>query len=327
MIAIASTVLLAALACQDDAPRLIPGDATASSWNLSGPADAENGDELFIRARRVVRRWDESRKLFIETLSDNGILRTAVTVAGKKFEGSLRAGIPGRYGATLATDEKILYSEKLALGPIEPQFARTADQVKSMLEASDKALEFLDEIERILLRQIPNDEKHRDDFLRRVGAQARKADEALDHCDLSASAVLLREVYFHIRNVQVWEEKSLPPPGQNDPPRNKKKIFMDMELTIELLRKKLGSLPQVISSEIKVSTTLILERLVAQAGDSEKRRESARAAARAASKLAEGAPVSDKDLVRVLDKAADRSSDPMETRDELRKTGLALVVQ
>ncbi|HZL71245.1 MAG TPA: hypothetical protein VFC86_02195, partial [Planctomycetota bacterium] len=66
--------------------------------------------------------------------------------------------------------------------------------------------------------------------------------------------------------------------------------------------------------------------LIAQAGDIEKRRDSARAVARAASKLAEGAPVSDKELVRLLDKAADKSAEAAEIRDELRKAGTSLVV-
>ena len=327
MSSIAVALVLSAWACQeDDVPRLVPGESTSTTWPLSGPAEADNDTELFVRARRVVRRWDAPRKLFTESLSDNGILRAGVTVSKKRFEGALRAGIAGRYGATVASDDKVLYSEKLALGPAEPLFNRTPDEIKALLDASEKAVGFLDEIERILLRQVGNDERHKEDFLKRVNQWGRKPDDALDRCDLTASAVLLREVYFHIRNVQVWEEKALPPPGQNDPPRNKKKIFMDMELTIEMLRKTLDSLPQVISSEIKVSTTLILERLIAQAGDIEKRRDSARAVARAASKLAEGAPVSDKELVRLLDKAADKSTEAAEIRDELRKAGMSLVV-
>ena len=327
MSSMVAVLVLSAWACQDDVPRLIPGESTSTMWPVSGPAEADNGVDLFVRARRVTRRWDGNRRMFTESLSDNGILRAGVVVASKRFEGSLRAGIAGRYGATVASDDAVLYSEKLALGPIEALFTRTPDEIKALLESSEKAIEFLDEIEKILLRQISNDEKHKEDFLKRVNQWGRKADEALERCDLTASAVLLREVYFHIRNVQCWEEKALPPPGQNDPPRNKKKLFMDMELTIEILRKLLDSLPQIISHEIKVSTTLILERLIAQAGDSDKRRDSARAAARAASKLAEAAPVPDKDVVHLLDKAADKSTEAAEIRDELRKAGLSLVVQ
>lgn len=319
-------LLLSWLACQEAVPQFVPGDATSSRWPLSGPAEADNETELNLRARRITRRWDAGRRLFAESLSES-IQRNFVVASSRRFEGSLKASTPGRYGVTLSTDEKVLHSEKLALGLIEPMFARGPDDIKAILEIVDKAGEFLDEIERILTRQIDNSDKHREDYLKRVSEQVRKLEELLDLTDLSGTVLAIREVYFHIRNVQVWEEKNLPPAGNNDPPRNKKKLFTDMDLTIEGLRKTLASVGAIMSHEIKVSTTLILERLLAQAGEVERRKDAARAAARASSKMAEAAPGVDKDLVRLLDFTADRSSNPTETRVQLRAMGQSLLVQ
>jgi len=320
-------LLLLAPAVQEETPKFVPGDATPARWSVSGPSEEENGAELNFRARRLTRRWDAVRKQFTESLSDMGTLRCVVTVADKRFEGSLRAGVPGRYGVTLSNDTKQLHAERLALGPVARLFERTPDDVKILLEAIDKAGEFLDEIERILGRQEGHSEKHRDDFLKRVAAWGTKVDELLERSDLTGSILVLRDVYFHVRNVQIWEESKLPPTGSNDPVRQKKKLFLDLDLTIEALRKTLAALPGIISSEIKVSTTMIVERLVAQARDIEPRRESARAAARAASKLAEVAPVPDKDLVSLLDQASDRTSDPEEIRTQLLQAGRSLIVQ
>jgi hypothetical protein len=313
-------------ACQEAPPQISPGDVAGGKWPLSGPAEVENDTELSVRARRVVRRWDPNLKMFTESLSDVGILRVTVTVAGKKFEGSVRAGTPGRYGINVSTEQKLLYSDKLALGALEPLFTRGPEDIKALLEIVEKAGSFLDEIERILSRQIDNSEKHRDDFLKRAAAWSAKVDELLEKTDLTGTANVLKTAMFHIRNVQVWEEKALPPASSNDPVRLKKKLFMDLDLTIEGLRKTLASVPTIISFEVKVSTSMILERLLTQAGDIERRQEAARAAARAASKLAEGVPIPDKDLVGLLDQAADRATDSKEIRDLLRHAGRSLII-
>ena len=321
---LAAALLAFALLPQEEVPKIVPGDVTPTKWPVSGPADAEDGAELSLRGRRVVRIWDFARKRFNETL-ENAIIRSTVAVSHKRFEGSFKANLPGRYGLSISDEDKLLYSEKVALGSIEPLFARTPEDIKTMLEAKDKGLTFLDEIEKILERRTANGQRERDEFLKRVNVWAVKIDELKG--DLTASKEVLRQVYFHIRNVQVWEEEKLPPPGANDPPRNKKKIFVDMELTIEALRKILDSMPEIISSETRVSTTLILERLFAQAGTTERRKETARNVARAASKLADGLPVADRDLVRLLDQATDKTTDIAELRTALSQSGTALVSQ
>jgi hypothetical protein len=306
---------------------MVPGEITSTTWALSGPAEVEDESELALRARRVMRRWDAVKKLFTENLSDVNHLRATVDAARRRFEGTLKPGPTGRYNVTLSTDEKLLYAEKLALGSVEPLFTRGPDDVKLLVEIAEKAAGFLDEIERILSRQADNSDKSREDFLKRVSEQNRKLDELLERCDLTGTVLVLRDAFFHIRNVQVWDEKNIPPVGNNDPPRQKKRLFMDMELTIEALRKILSSVPEIVSLEIKASTTLILERLIGQAGDVERRRDSARSAARAASKLAEAAPVADKDLVRLLDLASDRATNPDEIREQLLQAGQALIVK
>jgi hypothetical protein len=322
---IAVAILLLASPALQDPANLSVGDTSSSKWHVSGPADVDDGVEVNVRARRVVRMWDFPRKLFSEGLSDSTI-RACIEAEKKRFSGDLKAGVAGRYGVTVSTEEQQLFTESAALGSFEPLFTRTPKEIEELLEVMEKAGGFLDEVEKILARQVDNSEKHRDDYLKRVTSWAVKADQVLERCDLTGSATTLRDIYFHIRNVQVWDEGKLPPPGANDPPRNKKKIFMDMELTIDILRKKLAQVPDIISSEVKVSTTLVLERLLAQAGEVERKREAVRTAARAAAKLAEAVPLPDKDLIRLLDQTADASNDPKDLRDALLQAGKSLVI-
>jgi len=327
MISLVAGILLSLPGCQEPDPVFVPGDVTPTGWSLSGPADVADNTELFLRARRLLRRLDPSQKLFMESPSDVSRIRALVEIRAKRFETGLSAGTPGRYMVVLSNDDKILHQEKLALGSITSLFTRGPDDVKSLLEIIDKAVELLDHLERVISRQADHSAKARDEFHKRVNALSQKLDELFNGCDLTGTINALQEVCWHIRNAQVWDEKFTPPPGGNDPPRKMKKVFTDEEMTIEKLRNLLAAMPGIISSEIKLSTTLILERLIVQAGDVERRRDSMRSAARAASKLAEAAPVADKDLVRLLDLASDRASKAEEVREHLLQAGQALLVK
>src|SRR5688500_1201067 len=148
----------------------MPGEPSVTRWPLTGSADAEDGEELHLRSRRIVRRWDSNLKVFTESLSD-GTRRTIVIATKKRFEGSLKAGVPGRHGVTLSSETKELCSEKLALGLIGALFSKAPDDVKTILEITAKGLSFLDEIEQILLRKSGNSDKERHAFLLRVGAE------------------------------------------------------------------------------------------------------------------------------------------------------------
>jgi hypothetical protein len=310
-------LLLAGFLAQDPAPQIIPGDPTPKSWPISGPAPIEDGAELGLRARRVERRWDPNLSRFIETLSDQAYLRAVVTVKNKWFDGTLSAGAPGRYGISLATDDAVLYTERAALGPIEPLFTRSIADIKTLEEIKKKGSEFLEEVERLAERRGGTPQE-REDYTKRVNAVEGKLRELEGETDLTGTVHVLRDVLFQIRNAQVWGEGPGPKQAANDPPRTRKKLFMDDALTIESLRKTLAKIDEIISAEIKVSTTLILERLIAQARKDDRRREAARAAARAASKLAEAAPNPDPTLGPILDRAASPTTDPDEVRTQLR---------
>ncbi|HKS15751.1 MAG TPA: hypothetical protein VJU16_00405 [Planctomycetota bacterium] len=323
---IVAGLLLHGLACQDAAP-IFHSSESAAGWTLSGAADVEDETELNVRARRVVRRYDMNRKLFTEALSDSTTLRTMVDASKKRFEGTLKPGPTGRYGATLSTHEKLLHSEKLVLGPVGALFVRGPEDVKTILEAAEKSTEFLDEIERVLKGQAGNTAKDREAYLARVNKLTRKLEDLCNKCDLLGTIQVLLDALFHIRNAQIWEEAAKPVQGDNDPARIKKKVFTDLDLSIDDLRRILGMIPGILSSEIKVSTSLILERLIAQARDIETRREASRAAVRSASKFAEAAPVPDKDFIQLLDQASDKGADPTETRGLLHAAGTSLLVQ
>jgi len=310
-------LLLAGLLAQDPAPQVVPGEPTEKSWPISGPATAEDGAELNLRARRVERRWDPNASRFVETLSEQAYLRAVVTVKNKWFEGTLSAGVPGRYSITLASDDAVLYSERAALGAINPTFTRSIEDVKTVEEIKKKAEAFLDEIERIAERRGGTPQE-RENYSKRVNAVEAKLREMEKESDLTGTVHVLRDMLFQIRNAQVWGEGPGPKQAANDPVRTRKNVFMNDALTIESLRKTLAKIDEIISAEITVSTSLILERLIAQAKKDDHRREAARAAARSASKLAEAAPVQDANLGPVLDRAASPTTDPDDVRTQLR---------
>lgn len=318
-------LLLSGFTFQDSKIEFVPGEPGSKRWPISGRVALDEGTELNLRGRRLERRWDSHRKLFTESLSD-GMIRSSAVVRSGRFDGNMRAGTPGRYGVTLATETKLLHSEKVALGSVEPMFSQGPEDIKEFLDILKKAQGFVDEIERISSSQTGNSEKDRQDYLKRVSEVTTRLDALFDRSDFTGTVNYLREAFNHIRSANIWDEGP-PPPGGDDPHRALKKVFTDMDLTIEMLRKRLALVPEILSTEIKVSATLILERLLAQAGEHEKRKETSRAVALAASKMAEAAPVPDKELVRLFDKASDPSTDIPEVREELRRTGIAFVVQ
>ena len=68
MKSLALALFAALLLPQEEPPKIIPGDVTPTRWPVSGPAEAENGAELSLRGRRVIRIWDFSSKRFNESL-------------------------------------------------------------------------------------------------------------------------------------------------------------------------------------------------------------------------------------------------------------------
>lgn len=311
-------LLLAVLLAQEPVPKFIPGETSETGWAISGPAEAEDKTELTLRARRVERRWDRNVTRFVEFQSEDTQMHSVVEVIRKWLDTTLKPGPAGRYQLTLATDEALLYSDRVALGASETLFTRSLDSLKKILEVGVKAGAFLDEIEKLVANPRDATAKAKEDFLKRVAEKVRDLNDLYMTTDLTGTIGVLRLVFHHLMNVQIWNAGKAAGPAQNDPIVVRKKLFVQPDLTIAELRKMLAALPGILSTEITVSTTLIVERLIAQAKSDDRRREAARAAARAASKLAEAAPVQDPALGPVLDKAASPTTDPDEVRVQLR---------
>ncbi|HTF55893.1 MAG TPA: hypothetical protein VK661_01375 [Planctomycetota bacterium] len=311
-------LLLAVLMSQESVPKFIPGETSETTWAISAPAEVEDKTELTLRARRVERRWDRNVTRFVEFQSEDTQMHAVVEVTRKWLDTSLKPGPVGRYQLSLATDETLLYSDRVALGGTEALFTRSIDSLKKILEVGVKAGAFLDEIEKLVANPRDATAKAKEDFLKRVAEQIRDLNDLYMATDLTGTIGVLRLVFHHLMNVQIWNAGKAAGPAQNDPIVVRKKLFVQPDLTIAELRKMLAAIPEILSAEIKVSTTLIVERLIAQARNDDRRREAARAAARAASKLAEAAPVQDPALGPVLDKAASPTTDPDEVRVQLR---------
>ena len=318
-----AVLVLAGAAFQDPAPRVFPRAITLKTWEISGAAEVADRTELGVRARRVERRWDSKRSKFSEFPSDEGTLRGRAVANGKRFDATLKPGTAGRYAVSVEVDQAALYSERAALGAVESLFARGGEDVKKILAQVDKATAFLDEIERIEAGEDEASNITQENFSKRVNEVELKLQELHRTCDLTATLRILREVMIHVRQVQLWDEK---PEGDNDPPRDKDRPFMDENVGIAQLRKSLHGIPEVLSEEIKVSTALILERLVAQAGKDARRGDEARAAARAASRLAGAAPFRDVAFARLLEDASDSSADPANLQERLKAAAKAHLV-
>ena len=319
-------VLAAIVLLQDPAPRLTVGESKAKAWVVLGSMSAPDETELALRARRLERRWDEFRRLFVESRSERTMLRTFVVVQGRTFNGTLRSGPVGRYVVSLDTEVNEVHSEMLALGNAEELFTREIDALKQIQGAVDKLRDVLDLLERIQKRRVDVSEDLARDYSRRVAAALQIVDDLVPVSDLTASLQILRRIGIQLQEVRLIEPKDLPEKSKDDPV-DQRRIFKEADTTIESLRKLLAGLGEILSLEIKLSTTLLLERLLFQAGEAERLLEPARASARAASKLAEAAPVPDKDLGRLLDLASDRQTAPADIREQLKQAGQALLLK
>src|SRR5690349_9052545 len=206
-----ASLLGALLTCQESSTRIVVGEPSKNSWPLSGTAPVEAGTELHLRARRVERQWDTNRRLFVESLSDRETLRALVEVTSQGFSGSLKPGPPGRYGLSVATEDKQLFSETATLGLIEPLFKSSPEAVKVILEIREKIRDLLDDLEKILKRQTEVSESVRDDFLKRTADAGRKLDELFMSTDFLGTVQALKRICFHLQNVQIWDDKKIPP--------------------------------------------------------------------------------------------------------------------
>ncbi|MBI4566188.1 MAG: hypothetical protein HY716_16000 [Planctomycetes bacterium] len=294
------------LAAQDAGEiRVFPGEPGEKTWPIYGSADLPDQAEVRLVARRMERRWQAAAGRFAEYPSEK-TARSAAAVNAKTFQLFLRPGCPGRYVLALSQEETRLRTVQAALGPIGRLFGDSCAAARKLVASIDKAAEFLEEIEETARRPEAPEGTRRDDFLRRVTSEERALERAYDACDLTGTIHFVwRDIYYQIRNAQVWDRADRPSAAEADnDPADRKGYFLDDRLTLDMLRKKIASAKTVLSLEMRLSVAVLLEDLFARADQDPKRVEGARAAAREAGKFLAAAPEPDARFAALIESAA-----------------------
>jgi len=317
---------LALLLLQDPSVKLFPGEATSKTWKVTGTASVGDDTELIFGVRRIERRWEARLSRFIEYPDDHHRVRATADVKGRNFEVVLKAGPAGRYDITVSTHEQAIHKDRLPLGAVEALFQASVAGVKRISGFSEKIMACLDELERYADNPDQATMKAREVYGAKVTALQKQIEEEWGQVDFTGTLRLLRDACQHLRNAQIWETGPRPEGADNDKLGDRKGYFLDPNLTLGELRKALGSVREVLSTEMKVSIAGLLEGLYGLAGGTDgRRKESARAAARAASKLLDAAPVPNPDFAKLVDRAADSEVEIGPLRDQLRAAAEAHV--
>lgn len=317
---------LALLLLQDPAVKLLPGEVTPKTWKVSGTASVGDDTELIFGVRRIERRWEGRLSRFIEYPDDLHRLRATADVKGRSFEVVLKAGPAGRYDVTVSTQDQSIHKARLPLGSVEALFQGSVEGVRRITGFAEKTSACLEELERYADNPDQATMKAREVFGAKVTALQKRIEEEWGQVDFTGTLRLLRDACQHLRNAQIWETGPKPAGAENDPIGDKKGFFLDPNLTFGELRKALASVREVLSTEIKVSVAGLLEGLYGLVGGTDTRRkEAARSAARAASKLLEAAPVPNPDFAKLVDRAADSEVEIGPLRDQLRAAAEAHV--
>lgn len=287
-------LFLLALLAQDD-----PGVAIVSSgvkdnfWTVSGTADHPDGTMLVVAVRRFERMWDGSSPRLMETPSDECRFRGSAAVAKKRFLAKMKSGPTGLYQVSVAQAEKVLVQETLGMGNPEVLFGTTRKNLEGIQDVIRKASAFLKEIEGHLEGRKPPSVDVRDRFLTKLAEQEGFLESVRPKLDLTATLSLLRDVYHHLRNAQIWEHAKGSGPDDNDQLDAKKGYFLDPDLTLGDLSRRIEWAEKVLAVEIRASVAENLEELLRRAGSDAKKLDKVRDAAKDALELLEAAPQRD----------------------------------
>jgi hypothetical protein len=288
---------LALLGCLQAPPTVTarPGEATDKAWTIVGKADMPQGTTLAAAAIRIERLWDPKAKQFLEVVSETVGVRGSAYVEKKAFTVHLTPATPGLYQISVSDDEQRLFDARVPFGAIDRLFAASPDHVKRLVEAVDRARDFLAEVQRLSVDDKAPPPKAFDDFQTRVSRQEAAIVEAASRTDLTATAGVLTDIYYHLRNAQVWSREQGPP---DDDETVARRVFLDPDLTLEKLGAQIGTVKGILSLEIRASIAMLLDELFGvglAAG---------REAAKPALTLAKTAPEQDEAFLKLLEAAA-----------------------
>jgi len=295
MTALAALVLCLQVTVVPDAP-------TETSWPIAGKANRPDGTVLKVVAVRVERRWDPVAERFREFLSPESRLTRSAEVGGASWQCKLKNGPTGVYDVAVNEGDKRVHAERMLLGSPAPLFLATRRSLAKLLEVSERAAGYADELQQIIAGKQPGTAAARDAFIKRVHADEQFLQDMAGRTDLTASIFLLNDLLAQIRNAQVWEL----PAGTKDEELNDGKvgdrdIFLDPKLTFTSLKAQIAAIRPTVSRELSLSMATIVDRIFARTPERLLNR--ARDAASEAMKILEQAPVEDKEAKAAVDAA------------------------
>jgi len=308
---------------QEKAPVTIAPEApTDSVWPISGRCQRPNGTVVKVLAVRVERRWEPGLNQFRELTPAESRLMKSAEVEGRAFRANVKSGPTGVDDVSVNESEQRLCNERHVLGHPTTLFSVTKKSLSRLADLCDRATANVDEIQKVLSGKQAGGAREKDAFIKKVYADEQLIQELAAKTDLTGSTALLNEIFVQIRNAQVWELSS---PGksteqQNDGEGAGRDVFLDPKLNFKILLETIGSVREVISHELVLSTASILEAMFARAeGRPEKAFLKARELAIEGIQVVSQAPVEDKEARAVIEAAAAAGSSGIaETRKALQ---------
>ncbi len=238
------------------------GDMTETSWGIRGTTRLRADTELRVVAVRMERRWEAEQACFTEMKSDSMRLRaSAFTAHGGRFEAALKAGPVGEYEVVVsqcgADEDTTLVCRKTILGDAARAFSAWDGHLKKLAAAVEAAARFVEEIRQFAGAANPPRKGACEDFLRRVQVHEQCIAAAAEATDWSACAALLVGIYYEIRNAQVWHRETPRGEAGNDS-EVRKGVFLDPELTLDGIDKRVAEAGRVLGLEVRVSVAKLL---------------------------------------------------------------------
>lgn len=302
MTKVMATLALALLL--QDAPKatITPGDPADKGWPVSGTAELPNDSQVVAAARRAERRWDEATQKFFETVADAKRLYGSGVVSDKRYSAVLKAGPAGMYQLTVMPKDQgtLLVETRACMGRPDRLFAATRERMRKIIEIIEKAEGYLKEIVRYHTKEVVPSPKLREDYLARLQKQENLVEDLEQETDLTATLHILKvEVYFHLRNAQVWSTGKKPADGGIYEAEG---VFLNPDVTLGTIDKRLRAIRSILSKELRLSIAGMTESVFERAGDDAKRLAKVRDPhLKEAAKLAVEAPEADEVFVKALE--------------------------
>jgi hypothetical protein len=290
-------VLIPILAFFQEKPpaRIHSMDPIEDAWPVGGTVDRPDDSVVEIFALRIERQWDPRAGKFREGTSAESRIWARALVTKKSFRAELQKSAPGFYLVRVCQGAAELHSDRLFLGRTGDLTSTWAGAARELEGSRTRLLALLDQAEKISKKDEKPGAGAKKLFMNALSKEDRLLDETLVGSDFTATALLLREAVWNLRNAQIWRSSS-----------DDEAKFLDPATTFGTLRSTLESARAVIPAELRASVVTLLRDLLGRAGERPARLlPGVRQAAVQARKALERSEDPEKDFRDVVSRVAD----------------------